>query len=269
MRIVFLAFITVLTAGTSVFGKDSTWSEYFQKIATEYRLELPHEGKSSKLQLHPTPIAKWSQPVRGGDDGSLYLWLHDKRPAAIGAFFIWPNGGSFGLTHEWVSLSDTPIVGEYANRTWNCPAGGVSWKTLDEIVRTTAPTKQKLEMRALARRFQAESLNRDNNREALRLISQPIYEYALDARGLLNGAIFRFAHGTDTEILLLLEPRSLDGKAQWHYALARLSDLKLAVKYDGHDVWSAEFAAFEQHDAHYFCGAHEFLDAPPSLAPAK
>jgi len=259
--------IALLTTGTSVFGKDPAWSSYFHRIATGYHLEVPEGGGRTQLQLHPTPIAKWSQPVRGGDDGALYLWLRDKRPMAIGAFFIWPSGERFGVSHEWISLSEGRIVGKYDSRIWNCPAGGVTWKPLKESLRTNTATKQKLEMRSIARRFQAESLNRENNRVTLRLISQPVYVYPLNEDGSKIGGVFRIAHGTDTEILLLLEPRSWKGKTHWHYALARLSDLQLTVQHNGQEVWFADFHAFEEADAHYFGGLHEFLTAPPASAP--
>src|SRR5687768_13315801 len=80
-------------------GKDSPWQKHFRSQASEYRFEFAEEKKPA-TKLLPDPILFWSQPVRGGDDGAVYLWTRHGRPVAIGTFFIWPTAeGEQGITH--------------------------------------------------------------------------------------------------------------------------------------------------------------------------
>jgi hypothetical protein len=73
----------------------------------------------------------------------------------------------------------------------------------------------------------------------LRLLPEPMHRYADAGSGLLDGAIFVFAHGSNPEIVLLVEARG-QGKsgAKWHYGFARLSAAGLSVSLAGRDVWT-------------------------------
>ena len=56
------------------------WQPYFRDLARSYRI-TPNATPDEPLVLHEPPVLRWSQPVRGGDDGALYVWLRDGRPA--------------------------------------------------------------------------------------------------------------------------------------------------------------------------------------------
>ena len=51
----------------------------------------------------------------------------------------------------------------------------------------------------------------------LRLLTQPIYKYETADSG---GALFAFVEGTDPEVFLMIEARTVDAGSVWHYALA-------------------------------------------------
>lgn len=98
-------------------------------------------------------------------------------------------------------------------------------------------------MRRLARRFSGSFTPwpRDGL-EQLRLLSQPIYRYADEESGVLDGAVFALAQANDPEVLLVLEAaRSASGgDFVWVYSLARMSVVTLKVRCDESEVWSAE-----------------------------
>src|SRR5262245_20338277 len=92
----------------------STWQAYFRRLANEYRLVVGEEAQ--ELKLLTTPVLKWTQPVRGGQDGAVYLWLSGRRPAVVGTFFIWPNGDTnFGISHELHALTSEKLDGNWRN----------------------------------------------------------------------------------------------------------------------------------------------------------
>jgi hypothetical protein len=77
------------------------------------------------------------------------------------------------------------------------------------------------------------------------LLTQPLYRYeGLDPgkldRGVLDGAIFSFAVGTDPEVLLVLEARQLKDGARWEFAIARFHYVEMKAKYKDREVFSAE-----------------------------
>src|SRR5262245_9175757 len=69
-----------------------TWVPLFQRHAGEYVVSLT-DGSREEAELLTEPLLRWWQPVRGGDDGALYLWVKDGRPVAAVTFFTfkWPN----------------------------------------------------------------------------------------------------------------------------------------------------------------------------------
>jgi len=49
--------------------EESRWQAYFRHIAAAYTITAGGQP-TRRLALHKQPIMKWSQPVRGGDDGA-------------------------------------------------------------------------------------------------------------------------------------------------------------------------------------------------------
>ena len=42
-----------------------------------------------EFRLVPTPILKWSNPVRGSVYGDVYIWVSKGRPEVVGSFLEW------------------------------------------------------------------------------------------------------------------------------------------------------------------------------------
>jgi hypothetical protein len=244
----------------------SHWQDYFRHLAGEYRMTAGENDE--QLTLLDKPVLKWSQPVRGGDDGAVYLWLDRGRPAAVGTFFIWPDkDGRFGVSHELHRLTARKLAGQWRSQVrWRPAKDAVSWQLMPDAEAPDAnATRRAIQVRQIARRFAASSINRQDERSELRLQPRPFFQYAGGADDdWLGGALFSLVHGTDTELILWLEARPGKDGAKWHFAFARMSDLRLTVTLDGKEVWSADVAKYNQYDGPYLCTAPEFLRQPPS-----
>ena len=61
----------------------------------------------------------------------------------------------------------------------------------------------------------------------------------MKSRRFTDGALFVLAHGTNPEVLVLIEAigDSID-KARWHYGLARCGSAEMHVAIDGKEVWT-------------------------------
>jgi len=100
------------------------------------------------------------------------------------------------------------------------------------------------QLKEQARRFTAhEFWDPDNSRFELRLLVQPVHRYHDEKAKLWDGAIFVLAHGTNPEVLVLIEAlgESLD-KSRWHCSFARLGSAELHVEIDGREVWKQDRA---------------------------
>src|SRR4051812_24345653 len=70
----------------------SKWLPVLQKHATEYEIvviKTRADGGSDKVKatMRPDPLMRWSQPVRGGEDGVICLWTDEGRPVVAMSFF--------------------------------------------------------------------------------------------------------------------------------------------------------------------------------------
>jgi hypothetical protein len=70
-----------------------------------------------------------------------------------------------------------------------------------------------------------------------------VHRYRNEKAKLWDGAIFVLAHGTNPEVLVLIEAlgESLD-TSRWHCSFARLGSAELHVELDGHEVWKQDRA---------------------------
>src|SRR6185295_14366652 len=105
-----LASLTLIAAGEDQPEKQSGWQKLFRQQAAGYKFAIEGDDQA-EVKLTAEPILNWSQPVRGGADGAVFLWTQEGLPIAIGTFFIWPMGdGKQGLSHELHSLSSRPLT---------------------------------------------------------------------------------------------------------------------------------------------------------------
>ena len=65
-----------------------------------------------------------------------------------------------------------------------------------------------------------------------------LHRYADPEKGLIDGAIYAFAAGTNPEALLLLEARADDsGRGKWSFGVARMGAASCQAKLDDKVVW--------------------------------
>jgi hypothetical protein len=203
--------------------------------------------RKEKVELRPEPVYSWTNPIRGGEqDGDVFVWTCRGRVEVVGTFFSYPSIGPRNLNHELHSLSTSvlDVSRPKAANTWTPKAPGIE---LVKIPEASTPSKtpglRLIQMRELSRDFSASSDDLKEKHYELRILPQPLYRYESTDTDVLDGALFAFvtSAGTDPEVLLVIEARKASGAApEWHFALARFSDLKLSVKHKGKEVFKAD-----------------------------
>lgn len=199
------------------------------------RIAVRLNGES--LAVPERPVLRYGDPTRANQDGSLWIWSQDERPVAI--MELYRND-----VEDWVyvlnHLQGSRLTAEEDGALWWTPSSPtVTLQRLDAPAPGETDRIRLTQMRAIARRFAAHELwDPDNSRYELRLLSAPLHRYADDGAGVIDGAVFTFANGTNPEIVLLLEAGEEQGSRFWRYGCARMGHAEMHVALDNAEVWT-------------------------------
>src|SRR5262245_21783963 len=207
----------------------------YVKEAEAYSLAVESAPKKP-LELKKEPVFEWTNPIRDGvQQGVIFLWVRDGRPAAVGCIFSQPHWQAPGrkVLHELHALDpEKLLVIRDAQNQWK-PEAGLARKELSDAPAPAATAAARLiQMKKLAQEFTGHEIDgQEKRRLDLRLLPTQLYRYPAAKTGVVDGALFALVSeaGTDPEVLLLLETREEKGKLSWEYVCARFSDRELHV----------------------------------------
>jgi len=254
-------------------GRAARLDEMTRLIGDFRVVEIDGDARTP-LGLRPGPLLRWNDPTRDFSDGALWAWGANGRPAALVSAELYPDEKDTETwCFEFASLSTRPRVeaegGEGFTPDWAYltpprPDGQIRWEprtpgiTFRAIPDAPAPARDEAgrlrQMKDLTRRFAAreEFFTAQSKSIALRLLPRPIDRYADPAAGLVDGALFAFANGTNPEVVLLIEAQGRPpDSAAWRFAAARLSLSGVALTLDGAEAWSVDHPDRIRPDATY------------------
>jgi len=197
------------------------------------------DGTRVPAELVGDPLLRFIDAVDRNQDGSVWVWGRTGRPAAI--MQLWrdlPDGRLW--FHSITSLSSGLVAAERGGGwRWSPSKPGIELKRFPQ---PPPPAEQKAgrlrQMKELAQHVTAHEVWANGQRFELRLLLRPVHRYDDPKAGLVDGAIFILARGTDPEIALLIEVVAKDpSPPTWQYGLASTSSAELHVSLDGHEVW--------------------------------
>jgi hypothetical protein len=241
----FLSLVLVLAADEGVEALAKKMLPVYVKEVSEYTMAV-ESTPNNPLELNKEPVFEWSNPVRQGlQQGVLFLWLRDGRPAALGCIFSEPEGKLRGrkVVHEFHALDAEKLLVARPNalNEWKPQAGLARTEVPDAPAPAATPGARLLQMRRLAQEFTGYEVDSEGKRWDLRLLPAPLYRYPVGKSGVVDGALFTLVSnaGTDPEVLLLIEAREEGAKQRWEYACGRFSDRSLYVQRKEKEVWSS------------------------------
>ena len=229
---------------------------YCKEIA-EYSIAVESDPKK-ELELKKEPIFEWTNPIRSSyQQGVIFLWLRDGRPAAVGSIFSQQDPRLPGrrVMHEFHALDSEKLLVSrpQALNEWK-PQAGLARNPLPDAGAPATTAEARLrQMRRLAQEFTGYETDDEGKRYDLRLLPRPLYRYPAAKAGVVDGALFTLisTEGTDPEVWLLLEARKEGDDTRWEYACCRFSNRNLYVQHKGKEVWSSVRSATDTvaHDA--------------------
>jgi hypothetical protein len=247
------ALATVIMASYSVAALADDTDEQKARVA-EARKMAKEEAEAytmflaadpeKELKLKAQPIQYWTNPVDGAIHGSVFIWTRDGRPEVLASMYQYYSPEQVYCA-EMQSLSEQELsASKGGDVVWRPPAGVKFQAVPDSTEPASTPAGRLRQMQSLARCFTADLTDYKNVTRPLRVLARPLYRYNETPSDLLDGAMFALGSGTDPEIILLIEARRTETGFQWQYAPARLSVMRLQVKYEKRLVWNVDKAAY-------------------------
>jgi hypothetical protein len=209
--------------------------EEMTKIAHAFKFVTVDGETRTPAKLVPEPLHRWTDPTRPFSGGALWVWKSGGRPIAIMGIELYR-----AWSLEFASLSTGLVEAQDDQVRWRPQKAGIEFREIDGMpVPADDQPKRLRQMKDIVKRISAREFY-VNQHYALRLLSHPIDRYADPAAGVVDGALFIYANGTNPEILLLIEARRQgSGSPAWSYAAAPLSRAQVTLKLDGKDIWTS------------------------------
>ena len=236
-----VSMLVCLVAGSASLAADNLSEEQSERSSTlnemrslmmRTRVELAGGNEANSVepvvaQLVDQPLIRFVDEEHKTGDSTFWIWTHDGRPVAAQKLEVnRKTGGNW--TYCFASLSEQRIQVTWPNVGENyLTEQGIAFEPISEApAPRSLKTLRAQQMRALARQFSAyESQGAQHKKlRDLRLMARPIYEFEAADAGVVQGAIFAFASGTNPSVLLMIELREADdGSQTWVSAPIRMT----------------------------------------------
>jgi hypothetical protein len=240
-----LGLMLLLAAAEPDDGLSKKMLPIYLKDAEEYTIAVESAPRRA-LELKKEPVFEWQNPTRDGvQQGAVFVWLRDGRPAALGCIFSHPYGKAPArkVNHELHALDPEKLLVTRDNENqWKPEAGLVRQELTDGPAPAETPAARQIQIKKLAAEFTGSEIAGAEKRKLdLRLLPTPLYKYPSAKTGVLDGALFALVSeaGTDPEVLLVVEARAVEGKVRWEFACGRFSDLELHVQRKDREVFAS------------------------------
>ena len=230
-------------------GQDLEKPNAAAKGPSERRLELIRQRvqalsavgpNDAKHEFSKVPMLRFNDTARGIMDAALWSLgtIGAKgRPRAVLVLEVY--GANF-VQYELTAVADPPQSVKAPGFTWSPRQTPFTWTELPDLEppRETSSLRRR-QIKQASLKFTASEQWRGQTTQ-LRLMPQPIHQYEDKDQGVLDGAVFVWAHGTNVEILMFIEARQGEGRgAHWVAGFSRLASASLDVGFNGKEFWSS------------------------------
>jgi hypothetical protein len=203
-----------------------------------------------KIEFSPEPLLRYSDTARDVADASVWALGRKGRPQAVLVVEVY---GIRFVQYELTAVAEPPRLVRAESFEWTPRAAPFTWLKLSDGAPPHANENiRRRQIKQAAQKFSA-SEEWQGQTYQLRMMPQPILQYEDKEEGVIEGAVFVWAHGTNVEILMFLEARQGEnGAKHWAAGFARLSGASLDVDYNGQDFWNSPQAVFGSQNDSYF-----------------
>jgi hypothetical protein len=223
---------------------DEEYRRAAERVVSEIDLEIRTGDQWTKVKRIEKPLLYYGDATRENDRGSVWGWGDVGRPVALLELFQNANDRK-----NWVYTICNTSGGKVRAKR-----GGDPWwrenesaSELKDVPGAAAPAadapQRQRQLKQLAQKFTGHQFwDPNNSRHELRRLERPLHTYRDEDGGVLEGALYTLANGTNPEIMLFVEARvnpKDKSKPVWQYTVGRLSHAELHLEYGGKEVFSS------------------------------
>lgn len=209
---------------------------------------VTYKGDQQPPKLVSTPIFRYDDQPRRFIDATMWVWTDGGYPVAFQKVEAMINRGTnmpqWGYCFTSVSTNLLQVTWS-ADRQFESKEPGIVFQRVVEAPEVAErDATRKRQARELARTFSARVVidPKRNDKQELRLLTTPIFEYSDPHTSQFMGAVFGFsANGTNPDLLILFEPRKGEQKMEWYFAPARMTSGGVTLSYRDKKVWETPF----------------------------
>jgi hypothetical protein len=215
-----------------------------EQLVDTIQLEVRTDDQWSKVKRLEQPLLLYTDDTRHNDRGSVWAWCDKGRPLALFEMFQKVDDRTIWV----VGITNTSGGKLRASRRgapwWLENDSAIEFKDIPSAPPVAAdPIVRQRQLKLLAQKFTGHEIyNPNDTRYDLRRLERPLHTYRDEPGGVVDGALFTFANGTNPEIMLFIEARmDRNGKSRpvWQYGVGRTSYAELHLEYDGKEVFTA------------------------------
>lgn len=230
--------------------------ERMRQLAASIKVYEFTGEQQATAKLVDRPVLAYRDDTRKQHDSTMWIFgvppdsktgaTASGRPSAMIAIEHYPNNIK---SKEWLFEIASLATGQIAadrdpELHWRARQPGLDLKGLDGApAPADKPAARLAQMRDLRRRFAAHEREGSEGRIQLQPLSAPLYRYQDASRGVIDGAVFAFASGTNPEVLWIIEAHGQPGTVpSWQFGLAQMTGAAVFVALDEKEIWKRDDA---------------------------
>jgi hypothetical protein len=172
MAVAFLATRDVAAEEPAVEKIDAKLLTLHRDEAQRWEMFVDSE-RTKKAEFVSEPVYRWNNRARAnGQSGAMFVWTYGGRPVVLGGVFSNPEQGRRVLMHEFHALGPDRLFPRFndSRQQWLPAAGVLMFPLPDGPAPEPTAARRTLQMRELARRFTAHTIDDTGARWQLRML---------------------------------------------------------------------------------------------------
>ncbi|WP_068134817.1 hypothetical protein [Roseimaritima ulvae] len=237
--------MAVAQSAATVVAEDeaASWKAYYQQRAAD-DYELTWGKDEQPLRLRSKAIVNWTNPLEQGQiHGSTFVWEHGGRPVVVGQLFSYlTSAGQRSYCHVFSTLTDKQVIGKRHEEVFWQPKlpEKTDWHAFKPAITPAKnPAGRRLQLRRLARQFEAYTEEASRGKRVLRLLPEPLYRSDATLTNYDSG-LFAYVVGTDPELLILIETDLAQDAPVWRYRFVQSTQSTTVAALNGQEVYRYE-----------------------------
>ena len=212
----------------------------------KFQASLLRDKTQVKVQPVPKPLLRWIDVARQDTpikDGTIWAWGTEGRPVALLAQEVKESRWVCELVSASTSSQRLSVVTDQGWQ-WSPERSGLQLIEFPEAPEPAQNRAARLtQMKALVRRITIAKFTQDGTKHELRALARPIHRYEAKTTGLIDGAMFAFALGTNPESVAVVEAQRTDSTTRWKCGFLRVCTARIEAQIDEKPVWSNSLPA--------------------------